>query len=181
MKSIFLVLFSVLTTRNNIFQLLDQPKSYGNAALKGFTACTTSTETGISVQLHAPTLTIPVDPGPGPDLIQIHINPQPFRWGCGDVRSEFGWLHWLSCGRWALAKELRNGSCKHQDCSQQLCNLQLHCFIERFTKGNGLHGSPAPPMCHHRDPVSGPPLLNAGGVVSEMTNENSLFAHRAVQ
>lgn len=25
----------------------------------------------------------------------------------------------------ALAKELCNGSCKHQDCSQQLCNLHL--------------------------------------------------------
>lgn len=101
----------------------------------------TSTEAGICAQLHVPTLTIPVDPRPGPDLTQIHINPQPSRWGCGAVRSEFGWLRWLSRGRWALAKELRNGWCKHQDCSQQFCNLQFHCFIERFTKGNGLHGS----------------------------------------
>ena len=124
------------------------------------------------------TLTIPVDPGPGPDLTQIHINPQPFQWGYGDVRSEFGRLRWLSCGRWALAKERCNGSCKHQDCSQQLCNLQLHCFTERFTKGNGLHGSRAPPMCHHRDPVLGPPILNAGGGVSEITNENSVSLHK---
>lgn len=58
----------------------------------------TSTEAGICVQLHTPTLTIPVDPEPGPDLIQIYINPQPFRWGCEDVKSGFGWLHWLSCG-----------------------------------------------------------------------------------
>ncbi|CAN0196695.1 unnamed protein product [Bubo scandiacus] len=75
------------------------PKSNGNAALEGFIAWMTSTEAGICVQLHTPTLTIPVDPGPGPDLIQIHINPQPFQWGYGDVRSEFGQLRWLSCGR----------------------------------------------------------------------------------
>lgn len=80
-------------------------------------------------QLQTPTLTIPVDPGPGPDLTEIQINPQPFQWGCGDVRSAFGWWCWLSCGRWALAKELCNGWCKHQDCSQALCNLLLYIGI----------------------------------------------------
>lgn len=77
-----------------------------------------STEEGICMQIHAPTLTIRVDSGPGPDLIQVHINPNHFYEA---VRSEFGWLCWLSCGRWALAKGLCNGWCKHQGCSQQLC------------------------------------------------------------
>lgn len=173
----FLYFFSVLTTRNNIFQFLDQPKSYGNATLKGSTACVTSIEAGICLQLHAPTLTIPVDPGPGPDLIQIHIKPQPFRWGRGDVRSEFGWLRWLSCGRWALAKELRNGWCKHQDCSQQLCNLRLHCFIDlqKATVSTALQLHPCAIieiLCQVR------PSWNAGGCVSEITNENPVSLHK---
>lgn len=55
------------------------------------------------------------------------------------------------------------------------------CFREGFTEGTGLHGSPAPPWCHHRDPVSGPPFLSTGGVVSGIAHGHCLLAARAVQ
>lgn len=95
----FFYFFTVLTTRNNIFQLLDQPKSYGNAALNGFTAFMTSIESGTCVQPHTLTLTIPVDPGPGPDLIQIHIYPQPF-WRAVGIWDQnlAGYVGWAVAG-----------------------------------------------------------------------------------
>lgn len=51
-------------------------------------------------------------------------------------------------------------------------NLQLRCFIGRFIKGNGLHGSPAPPLYPHIDPMLSPPPLSTGGAGLEVTNAN---------
>lgn len=132
----FLHFFSVFITRNNIFQLLDQPKSCGRAALKGFRACRSSRETGICEQLHTPTLTIPVGPGPGPDLIQVQINPQPFQWGCE-----------ISLWLVVLAELWQVGTCQ-ESCVMDGVNTRIAhshyvtcCFREGFTKGSGLHGS----------------------------------------
>lgn len=55
----------------------------------------TSIEAGICLQLLTPALTIPADPGPGPDLTQIPGNPSHFSGAVGlwdqDLAGYAGW------------------------------------------------------------------------------------------
>lgn len=71
-----------------------------------------------------------------------------------------------------MPRELCNGWCKHQDCSQPLCNLLLQRGVYKRL------WSPWLPLCHHRDPVSGPPLLSTGGVVSGISHGHSVSLQR---